>query len=245
MRHIVPSAIFVCPIGILEEAAKKRVSSSSGSSRRRGSSNQHSSSSYYSSAPVTYDPNDIKNVNFAAILAGMGVKSGIWDRQQPGIMDLTFRFSATSEDAGNDEASRSWGVVMALLRDSLELPSGSLGSIGNSQREIIQTAEKQHSKLMQDTTVKALVQKAQRMKEEERKREEERKQGAAEQGGKDAAGGGRLSGRLLKVCIGCGGTSSTGKMQKCSRCRQAYACSPDCFATAWAAFHKHSCRKAK
>jgi len=226
----------------VQEAANKRVSSNSSSSNKRSSSSNSSSSSssstHKSTSPVEYDPDDVKDVNFAALLAGMGIKSGVWNKQQRGIMDLTCKYAATKDVTTSDEALRSWGVVMSLVRNRLELPSGPLGTMSHWKRVVLDDLDLGHRKLMQDATVKASVAKAEEM------REEQRKQGAAELGSRGVAGGRLLSGRALKVCIGCGVTSSAGKMQKCSRCLQSYACSPECFTAAWKAFHKHSCRKA-
>ncbi|KAF5827664.1 hypothetical protein DUNSADRAFT_271 [Dunaliella salina] len=232
----------------VREASAKRSNSGaqaeSSSSRSSRSSNKKADPEC---TPVQFDVSDEADVNYGALMAGMGItriglkKVKVGGKRDEEIALQTYGAGDLTGVEGIEQSNKIWAMIITLMRNSMTLPGGPPFSEGDTKRACLVAAFDANKTWMDE--VQDAVRQASESKEVHRQQEEERANAEAK-GGQDGEPEGPLGRRTkpVKICIGCG---ACGAHKKCSRCEQAYVCSSECFNAAWHAFHKHTCVRRK
>ncbi|KAF5835530.1 hypothetical protein DUNSADRAFT_7268 [Dunaliella salina] len=226
----------------IQDAKQKRATRGTKGSSTESSRTRNSKFDEPQFSPIEYDPTDKIDVNYAALMAGLGVIGVCTDKMEVAgseVLGCTFKLLGSHlPRAQKDQASRCWASVISLLNSTLELPTEfSQDSPAGKRIFVLLSAmsmNKSVKELMSDAQP-AMQLIAQGSRDAFRQIKE----------GKEAAAAGDVKLREgikrpkpMRTCIACG---AYGAMKKCSRCKQVYACSMECHVSAWNAFHKKSC----
>ncbi|KAF5827849.1 hypothetical protein DUNSADRAFT_18625 [Dunaliella salina] len=192
--------------------------------------------------PAPYNPADQASVHWAAVMAALGVHDGYYC-DQPVCFKLHHKIKPFVRSLGpsdpSDVATSDFVAVVSAMKKAMP------GGLGMREETALEDAYAAviamvHNKPMALESAERVAQSFQATRQMEAEKKHNTEVLARTENVVPGLG---PTSKPLKMCMGCG--LKDVKMQRCSRCLQAYACCKECFITAWP-HHKRSCvQKAK